>query len=131
MSEPPGVHSQGEPKKVVLGWWVFGRGLGFGFERGEELRGHHLRRALNHALADARNRAADLHVARVLDDGRAFALGEIEIARAFQKTRLTFALNHDAIMLRRAYVFEPHVAREETFDRAHARAQRRRKIVFA
>src|SRR5205085_4550619 len=105
--------------------------LCFGFERGEELRGHHLGRALNHALADAGNRAADLHVTRVLDHSRAFALCEIEIACAFQETRLTLAINHDAIVLRLAYIFESDVALKDTFDRAHARAQRGRKGLLA
>ena len=67
-----------------------GRGLALldlrlGFERREELRRHHLRRALNHTLADRRERAADLHVARVTDERPAVLLFEVEVAAPFKK----------------------------------------------
>src|SRR5205085_2147851 len=82
-------------------------------------------------LPDAGNRAADLHVARVLDHSRTIALCKIEVTRAFQKTRLTLAVNHDAIVFGLAYIFESDVALKDALDRTHARAQCGRKGLLA
>ena len=51
----------------MLRRWLAHFRLCFGTEAGEELRGHHLRRALDHALAHARDRPANLNVSRVSD----------------------------------------------------------------
>ena len=68
-------------------------GLRLGFNRGEELGSHHLRGALNHALANACYRAADLNLAAVSDYGHVVLPRQIEVTGAFQETRLTFSID--------------------------------------
>jgi hypothetical protein len=62
------THRGSERYLLYLGKLVAGEGellasLNFGFEFSKELRRHHLCRALDHALTDAGNRSADLHLA--------------------------------------------------------------------
>ena len=89
--------------------------LRLGFNRGEELGGHHLRGALNHALANACYRAADLNLATVSDYGHVVLPREIEITRAFQKTRLTFSIDNDSKVARRIEVLKPDIPGEKPF----------------
>src|SRR5919198_2715503 len=131
LSQQPRDRSQGRPKKTVTGRRIALLSLRLGFERGEELRGHHLGRALNHPLADRGERAADLHVARVPDQGRAVSLFEVEVARALEEAGLPFAVDDDAVVRGRAHLFEADVPLEDPLDRADARAQRRRVCVLA
>ena len=76
----------------MLRRWLTHRRLCFGAQTREELRGHHLRGALNHALAHARDRPTNLHVTRIAHCRAVIRLLEIQIAGAFEKTRRAFAL---------------------------------------
>src|ERR1051325_186216 len=99
--------------------------LRFNSQTREELRRHHLRRALDHALAHARDRAPNLHVARVSDFSAVPILREIEVARTFEKTRRAFALDDHAKVLRLAQVFELDLAFEHSLDRTDTGTNRR------
>jgi hypothetical protein len=90
--------------------------FGLGFDRGEELRNHHLHRALKHTLTHAGNRAANLYIAFVANYGNAVPLLEIEIARAFQEARLALSIYNHAEVTRRLHIFEANVAGEQAFD---------------
>ena len=90
--------------------------LRFSFDRGEELRGHHLGGSLNHSLSDSRDRPANLNVASVVDGRDTILLGEIEVARSFQKSRLALTLDDDPVMFRRTSVFDLDASREEALD---------------
>ena len=105
--------------------------LRFNFDCSEELRSHHLCCALNHSLPYACDCAAQLRVAFVVNDSYAIALFKIEIAHSFQESGLTFAVNDYAVMRGRAHVFEPHIAREDSFDRPYPCAQGGRVGVLA
>jgi len=95
----------------------------FGFDGGEELRSHHLHRALDHPLSDAGDRASDLHLSAVFDQRRDVSLFKVEIAGAFQEAGLALSVNDDSIVRVRRHVFELDVAGEDSFDRADAAAQ--------
>jgi len=105
--------------------------FGLGFDCGEELSSHHLHRALEHTLAHARDRAANLYIAFVADYGYAVPLLEIEIARAFQEARLALAVYHHAEVTRRLHVFEANVAGEQAFDRTDSRPKSRRVSILS
>ena len=83
----------------MLRRWLTHLRLCFCSQAREELRGHHLRSALNHSLAHARDGAAHLDVARVFDVSEVSFLFEIQVAGAFQKPGCTFAVDNDAKML--------------------------------
>ena len=106
-------------------------GFRFGFDGGEELRRHHLNRALEHALSNTGYCTANLHVALVADYGHAVSLFEIEITSAFKKARLTFAFHHHPKMMWRLQVFEANVAGEDALDGAHSRSQSRRISILS
>src|SRR5436305_2413771 len=108
----------------MLGWRIICFCLCLHLNRSEELRGHHLRRALNHALAYACDCSTYLYVASVFDYRRTLSLFQINVARAFQKSRLAFAVNDHAIVLGLTYLFQAHVAFERSLDRAYASAKR-------
>jgi hypothetical protein len=101
----------------------------FRTEARKELRRHHLRRALNHTLANAGDRAANLNIARVLNLRDRAILCEIEIARAFEKTRSALAVDDHPKVFGLAQIFEPHVAIKHAFNRTDAGADRRRKRI--
>jgi len=86
---------------------------------------------LEHTLAHARYRAANLYIAFVGDYGHAVPLLEIKIARAFQETRLALALYNHAEVTRRVHVFEPNVAGEQAFDRTDSRPKSRRVSILS
>jgi hypothetical protein len=86
--------------------------FGFGFDRGEELRGHHSHRALKHALAHAGDGASDLNLAVVVDYRNAVALLQNQIAGAFQESRLALTVNDHAKTPRRLHVFKANIACE-------------------
>src|SRR2546423_6262650 len=108
----------------MLGWRIICFCLCLHLNRCEELRGHHLCRTLNHALAYACDCSAHLYVASVLDYRRTLSLFQINVARAFQKSRLAFAVNDHSIVFGLTYLFQPNVALERAFDRAYASAKR-------
>jgi len=105
--------------------------FGLGFDCCEELSSHHLHRALEHTLAHARDRAANLYIAFVADYGHAVPLLEIEIARAFQEARLALAVYNHAEVTRRLHVFEANVAGEQAFDRTDSRPKSRRVSILS
>ena len=90
-------------------------GLRLGFNCGEELGGHHLRGALEHALAHACDRPADLNLAAVSDYGYVVLSREIEVTGAFQETRLTLSIDHDSKVVWRIEVFKSDVPGEKPF----------------
>jgi hypothetical protein len=64
-------------------WWGFVcLRFGLRFNRGEELRSHHLCRALKHSLTDPRNRTPNLYVAGVINARRAIHVRQINITAA-------------------------------------------------
>jgi len=89
---------------------------GFGFNRGEELGGHHLGGPLNHSLSHARDCAAYLKIALVGDHGSAVAFFKIEVARPFNKSGLTLSFNNYAVVLRRPHLLYADAARELALD---------------
>lgn len=106
-------------------------GFRFGFDGSEELGGHHLNRALEHALSNTCYCTANLHVALVADYGHAVSPLEIEITSAFKKARLTFAVHYHAKMMWRLQVFEANVAGEDSLDGAHSGSQSRRISILS
>ena len=103
----------------------------FGAQAREELRSHHLRRALNHSLAHTGNRAANLYVARVIHLRSVFHLLEIQIARTLKKSRRPFAVHDDAKVFRLAQILEPGRPVEYSFDRSDTRSYRCGKGVLS
>lgn len=88
----------------------------FRFDRGEELRSHHLHRALKHSLADACDRPADLNFSLVAHNRSAVVSRKIEFARALQKPRLAFPFHNHSKVNRRLKVFQANIAGKQTFD---------------
>lgn len=105
--------------------------FGLGLYGGEELSSHHFHRALEHTLAHAGNRAANLYITFVADYGRVVPLLEIEITRAFQEARLALAVYNHAEVTRRLHVFEANVAGEQAFDRTDSRPKSRRVSILS
>jgi hypothetical protein len=104
---------------------MFGRGVfrcafGLDFNSRKKLCGHHLCSALNHSLTDTGNGAANLRVAAIFHNRHAVYFLKVKVATAFQKTGLTFAVNHHSIMLWRLQIFESYVACEQAFNRTNA-----------
>ena len=91
-------------------------GLSFGFDRGKELTGHHLDGTLKHSLAHARDCSANLRLTVVAHDGQAVTFFKLNVARAFQKTRLAFAVYDDSKVTGRLQVFETNITDEQPFD---------------
>jgi hypothetical protein len=90
--------------------------------RSPQLHGHHLGRSLNHPLTNAGDRAADLDLATVRDQGGISLFFQFEIARSFEKSWRALTVNYNAVVLRRAQVCQPHVAVKDPFDRANTSA---------
>ena len=101
-----------------------GFGLRLGFNRSEELGGHHLRRALEHSLAHACHCTAHLNVPAVSDYGYVVLPREIQVTGAFQETRLTFSIDYHSKVMWRSEVFKPHIPGEKPFYRTDAGAER-------
>jgi hypothetical protein len=91
-------------------------GLSFGLNRREKLGRHHLHRALEHPLTDARDRAANLYLAAVANSGNSIARCDIQIPGALQEAWLSLAIHNHSKMTGRLKVFEPHVSGEHSFD---------------
>ena len=89
---------------------------GFGLDRCKELRGHHLDGALKHPLAHACDRSANLRFAVVAHDSHAVALFQLNVARAFQEPRLTFAVNDNSKVTGWLQVFKTNITVEQPFD---------------
>lgn len=100
-----------------------GFGLRLGFNCSEELGGHHLRRALEHSLAHACDRPADLNLAAVSDYGYVVLPRKIEVTGAFQETRLTFSVDYHSKVIRRSEIFKSDIPGEKPFYRADARPE--------
>src|ERR1051325_1160272 len=94
-------------------------------KRSEEFRGHHFRGTFDHSLAHAGNRAADLQLSRIRDQGAAVLLDQIEVRSAFRKSDQAFSLDDDAVMRGRKHLFQAHLAAKGPFDRADAGFQNR------
>src|SRR6185295_11896830 len=114
----------------MLRRWLTHRRLCFGAQTREELPRHHLRRPLDHALAHARDRSSNLHVAHITNLRTIRCLLELEIAGAFEKSRLAFAVNNDAQVFGLAHIFESRGPIEDTFDRSDAGAYGRGERVL-
>ena len=114
----------------MLRRWLTQLRLCFCSQTGEELRGHHLDRALDHALAHTGDGAAHLDVAGVVNFGEVTFLCEIEVAGTFQKTGRAFAFYHDAKVLRLSQILEPCGAVEYSFNRTDTRLDGRGKSVL-
>lgn len=92
-----------------------GFGLRLRFNRSEELGGHHLRRALEHSLAHACYRPADLHLSAVSDYSYVVLPRKIEVTGAFQEARLTFSVDYHSKVMWRSEIFKPHIPGEKPF----------------
>jgi hypothetical protein len=90
--------------------------LRFRTQASKELRGHHFRGALYHALPYARNRSTYLNVTRVIDLCNVPFLYEVQIAGAFEESRRAFAFDDDPKVFRLSQVFEPDFAVKNSFD---------------
>ena len=71
-----------------------------GFKRFEKPGGKHVSRGLNHALAHAGDKAADVDVTGVLDFSFAARVFQVEFARAFYKSWLALAFNDKLVVFR-------------------------------
>ena len=91
----------------MLRRWLTHLRLCFCTQTSEKLRRHHLRGALNHSLAHARDRSANLNVAGVVHLRAVLGLLEIQIAGTFEKSRRAFAFDDDAEVFGLSQVFEP------------------------
>src|SRR5882724_3590336 len=100
----------------MLWWRLTGAGLCFHFQRREELRRHHLCRRLNHSLAHAGERAAQLKVSRVPYQSAFTLLLKIQVTGPFQKPWCTFAFHDNSVMLRRSHLLKSNCACEDAFD---------------
>lgn len=82
-------------------------------------------------MAHARDRPADLHVARIIDFSEVTILFKLKVAGTFEKAGRAFALDDHPEMLRLAQIFESNLSVKHTFDRSNAGADRRSKSVVS
>src|SRR5215475_8342620 len=110
-------------RRVLAALFGFDDCYGFGFDGGEELPGHHLRRGLNHPLAHAGDGSADARLAGVIDQSLLALFGQTDQAFPFQESRRTFGVDDHLVMLRLVHIFQFDRTREDPLDRADARFQ--------
>ena len=109
----------------MLRWGFADCGRGFRSEAGEELRGHHLCRALNHSLAHTGNRSSHLNIGRITDLRARLRGFKVQVAHPFEESRLAFAIDDNAQVFRRSQVFQPRRAVEYSFYRSDSGSDRR------
>src|SRR5215510_5421662 len=110
-------------RRVLAALFGFDDCYGFGFDGGEELPGHHLRRGLNHPLAHAGDGSADARLAGVIDQSLLSLFGQTDQAFPFQESRRTFGVDDHLVILRFVHIFQFDRTREDSLDRADARFQ--------
>ena len=115
----------------MLRRWLTHVRLCFRTQSRKELRGHHLRGALDHSLAHARNRPAYLNVAHITHLRSMFCLSQIEIARTFEKSRRAFTVNYDSKMFGLPQILETRGPVEDSFYRPNAGADRCSKSILS